>query len=326
MPLFIDSVLSSSPHWGRVGPEFAMLPDAQWEEQCRCISATVRAAQVFDITNVADYLYEGSSKEVYDLWKDFPRPMPPFMLTWFEWRTPLRILRQGQLEYCSEGRWFDFHGSLVVAIAREKDDYAYRIVIQPFARKRGEGTVGILPSIHFALTEQFEVVPPLGTPETVGAAWPGLDYSKWEEARGDLMEAWEYSSTIMHVPLLAMSLLNCRNVVTKDLRIPEALQRKHAKRGHPLQAVRYSVIEIQPIIHSVQKATGQRGYGRAAATIVRGHFKDYQSGKGLFGKYKGLFWWDQRTSLHAKAEYHLKSKTGPLDEAWKRDNDARLKP
>jgi len=27
--------------------------------------------------------------------------------------------------------------------------------------------------------------------------------------------------------------------------------------------------------------------------ITRGHFKDYRDGKGLFGKYQGLFWWDQ---------------------------------
>lgn len=31
---------------------------------------------------------------------------------------------------------------------------------------------------------------------------------------------------------------------------------------------------------------------KRALHICRGHFKNYSNGKGLFGKYKGLYWWD----------------------------------
>ena len=28
--------------------------------------------------------------------------------------------------------------------------------------------------------------------------------------------------------------------------------------------------------------------------ICRGHFKDYTRGRGLFGRFKGLYWWDSQ--------------------------------
>ena len=28
--------------------------------------------------------------------------------------------------------------------------------------------------------------------------------------------------------------------------------------------------------------------------LARGHFKDFRNGPGLFGKYKGIYWWDQQ--------------------------------
>jgi hypothetical protein len=31
---------------------------------------------------------------------------------------------------------------------------------------------------------------------------------------------------------------------------------------------------------------------KKALHIVRGHFKDYTKGSGLFGKYQGIYWWD----------------------------------
>ena len=33
---------------------------------------------------------------------------------------------------------------------------------------------------------------------------------------------------------------------------------------------------------------------RNALHFVRGHFKDFSHGGGLFGKYKGLYWWSPR--------------------------------
>ena len=48
-----------------------------------------------------------------------------------------------------------------------------------------------------------------------------------------------------------------------------------------------------------------------ALHICRGHFKDYRDGKGLFGKHKGLYWWDSTVKGNAnngeiKKDYALK--------------------
>ena len=31
-----------------------------------------------------------------------------------------------------------------------------------------------------------------------------------------------------------------------------------------------------------------------ALHICRGHFKDYRDGKGLFGRYKDIYWWESQ--------------------------------
>jgi len=52
-------------------------------------------------------------------------------------------------------------------------------------------------------------------------------------------------------------------------------------------------LEIEPM-KKVLKSEGnidEVGLQRALH-ICRGHFKDYSNGKGLFGKHKGLYWWD----------------------------------
>jgi hypothetical protein len=43
-----------------------------------------------------------------------------------------------------------------------------------------------------------------------------------------------------------------------------------------------------------------------ALHICRGHFKDYRNSAGLFGKYKGLYWWDMHTRGTEKAGVVIK--------------------
>ncbi len=43
---------------------------------------------------------------------------------------------------------------------------------------------------------------------------------------------------------------------------------------------------------------GAEGTGglKRALHIMRGHFKDYREGRGLFGKVHGMWWWDFRVT------------------------------
>lgn len=96
-----------------------------------------------------------------------------------------------------------------------------------------------------------------------------------------------------------VSLMHCKNVelVERDpyAGLPKSL-RKHGKR--PL--VRYHTLEIEPMrkVLRDEGGMGPNGEGlKQALHICRGHFKDYRQ-RGLFGKLKGLYWWDQ----HARGD------------------------
>lgn len=97
-----------------------------------------------------------------------------------------------------------------------------------------------------------------------------------------------------HTALLAISFLHCKNVYLHDVKPP--LQTVHNKaqkrRGvKPYQPVPYKVLDIRPM-REVLRTEGQseRVGTKKALHIARGHFRHYENGRGLFGKYKGTFW------------------------------------
>jgi len=88
-----------------------------------------------------------------------------------------------------------------------------------------------------------------------------------------------------------LSLLHCRNVEIVDKPAPPApILKQRAKKGIPY--IQYKTLEVKPLRKVTQG--GKRNSGEAepkALHFVRGHFKDFTA-KGLFGKYKGVYWWD----------------------------------
>ena len=54
----------------------------------------------------------------------------------------------------------------------------------------------------------------------------------------------------------------------------------------------FKTLEIEPMKRALKHEGQSETAGlKKALHICRGHFKDY-SKHGLFGKYKGLYWWD----------------------------------
>ncbi len=91
--------------------------------------------------------------------------------------------------------------------------------------------------------------------------------------------------------LLAMCLMHCKNVNVKDNAQPDPLSKKHlAKTGSPL--VRFKTLEIEPMTKALRSAGAVSNGLAKSLHLCRGHFKDYRQ-HGLFGKLKGLYWWDQ---------------------------------
>lgn len=89
----------------------------------------------------------------------------------------------------------------------------------------------------------------------------------------------------------ALALLHCKNIEVLDHFPDESKNRKRRKKGkQPL--VRYKTLRITESPFTKRyKQNSTREHGAATHT-VRGHFRDYSKGKGLFGnpKLKGIYW------------------------------------
>lgn len=95
--------------------------------------------------------------------------------------------------------------------------------------------------------------------------------------------------------MMALALMHCKNVELIDQPPPPALsKRAQKKHGQPL--VTYKVLKVNPMrtLHRVLDGEAvEHQETPRPLHICRGHFKDFRDGKGLFGKFKEIYWWDQ---------------------------------
>lgn len=294
---------------------------AEMDDYRLLICRTIRQAATFEVSNVAEYLYEGTSREVWHLGEDFPRPMPPFRTCWFEWKLPRRVMVGDHFEPLQIRGEFERVGCLIVCADGTKPWQLVNIQVHVFVEVIG-GTPGCLIIIQFYLDQDWQPRVELGEEgaKKIMYGYPGIRPELADVQDGEVGKEKMYLkelSTLWLPAALAISLLNCRNVETKTVSAPAALVKKHRKLRREV-AASHLMIEIQPMMAKIRNATGESGYGRNAAAIVRGHFKDYTKGAGLFGRNKGLFWWDQRVAapLSTTVEYRLKNSIGGLDSKW----------
>lgn len=122
---------------------------------------------------------------------------------------------------------------------------------------------------------------------------PGLSF----RANPRVGQFWSsYMSTI----LKTFSLCNCKNVrMREEKNAYEGRINRIRKAQKKPKMHRYHVLEIRPV-HALSSG-GQKGgsVGEYSLHICRGHFKDYRE-HGLFGKEKGVYWWDAH--VRGKAE------------------------
>jgi len=101
----------------------------------------------------------------------------------------------------------------------------------------------------------------------------------------------DFFNTILGISFMTISFMHCKNITIKEILPPEKVNRKRVKNNKkPL--VRYHVLNIEPMKTVLKRVGNIESNGfKKAIHICRGHFKNYQ-GAGLFGKHKGLYWWD----------------------------------
>ncbi len=101
--------------------------------------------------------------------------------------------------------------------------------------------------------------------------------------------------------LMALGLINCRNVKTQETGLIKLRHTKKQKRsGQPAWSVKYHTI-VLPGEGSVQQGSGNSLTHRTSSIHrVRGHFKTFTAEKPLLGQHVGTYWWGWQ--VRGKAE------------------------
>lgn len=88
-----------------------------------------------------------------------------------------------------------------------------------------------------------------------------------------------------------LSVLSCKNVVTKEILPPEKVNKKRLKNGK-LPLYSYHVLNVD-LSHGRKKIIGgsEKSDSHQRIHFQRGHFKQYAEQNKLFGKHTGLYWW-----------------------------------
>lgn len=88
-----------------------------------------------------------------------------------------------------------------------------------------------------------------------------------------------------------LAMMNCANISTIEHKAPEAFQKARAKSGKK-PFVSYHTVRVD--LDKTPRQVGAESLPGEAGTRLhkkRGHMKDYRKGKGLFGRYKGVWYW-----------------------------------
>jgi len=222
----------------------------------------------FEVTNVARYL-KGHEINKYDV----PRIRPPYGAVWFEWAT----LGLNDIEMQS---YDPTTGVYVEKATRKSLKTEGHLLVQI------EESNGLLSLCMFTYNESIE-----------GEIFPGhLPLVQCDKLGNLVPIANTYQgayipNSISAVVLMSLGFLNCKNVTILSNQPPYKLQAARTKKGkRPL--VTYHILEIKPMAKILRDEGHSETDGlKRALHICRGHFKDYAA-RGLFGRHKGMYWWD----------------------------------
>ncbi len=190
---------------------------------------------------------------------------------------------------------------LFVNIPRQGREYIWgplwhlRLYIKP------DGSVVLTPEGDALLLEE-----PMGEYKQV------LD-NEYEAGHGDYVDLFDKAhstfSPFLHTAMLTTSFLHCSNISYQPVTPPQKpLSNKQRRRGDiPRSHLTYHILDITPMrrVLRIEGREAQNGTQRALH-ICRGHFADYTEGRGLFGKYNGMYWIDQHVRGSASRGIALK--------------------
>ncbi len=284
------------------------------------VQTILQGATVYDVTNVSDYYFGGTSQEWFNPVEDFSCVRPPFSHFWMESRRPTQI--KSELGRSADLSRFPERVGVLGKVYDMDDD---------MTRKFSQGQVGI--RYKRFLTHEKEgqwVLEKLGGNIMEAKIVLGLQsYVNWGRVLTGPMQhtyCWlnengsmiEYLAKIEGVPghpgptegetkgfehftyptLMALDMIHTRNVRVVDVQLPPKLAKANLRR-RGLGSVRWKTITILPYTQRpvADAPDVVHGLGARPYQIMPGHYAHYGivgpggwlRGK-LFGKISGRFW------------------------------------
>jgi hypothetical protein len=304
-------------------------------------AAGLKATTFVDISPAAEWFYSGTDQEDWDYRDDFPSLAPPWEIAWLEFRTPrvinsrtlgkhhglidagiaamgmrlvgihvpekfqryaleadagLRIVQENQASYGVFANWGTkealderranidkaiAHGALCRWILKMDVVFALR---NGFHKPWSSCAFSLDPLGKPIIETMFSQITPDFKPALIAGA--DQNAASWGPC----------------LPFLfAISLLHCKNVSLELVPTSARIQRKRDRRYTP--GIRYKRLVVEPMREAMRRERTGAEPGdtvKHALHICRGHFKDYRE-KGLFGRYKGIYWWEQH--VRGDAQY-----------------------
>jgi hypothetical protein len=266
----------------------------------------IRESFLIDATPVSDYMLKGSDQEDWRVDRDFPHIAPPYSQFFLEFTAPDKIISKEHGESAWGNRsksWAILgRGSEIKDIGfdpnyqsqLEKMNIRWALAIQVFMRVDLDDLFmckGPLWQVQIFVTDtgQAALFPdksdvlmmsgPCG--ELIRVIKESAAYHK-KSLQEETILTQESLNPIVHTGLLTLSFLHCKNVTVAV---------KKSERRY--SGLLYHDIDIKPM-RKVLKTEGREDEvgSKNALSICRGHFRNYEEGRGLFGKHHGTYWVD----------------------------------
>lgn len=238
--------------------------------------------------NISDYYYKFAPTVYREFLNDFPNPVPPYDSMFME-VGPHPDLEMdtpsiGWALATYAGEEFEElrdRGYFLDSPNREamESGVASKIVVAHGFSYKAIGVCCLLCRFSYLLDGSGRML-----------VIPQLDLYGISENDEGFHDVSSICSNLFAVPLMALSFMNCKNVVMQSVE-PDAGINKERKKAGLDPFLRYHTINIEPMKAVLRTEGGIEANGlKKALHIVRGHFATYSPEKPLFGHFSGTVW------------------------------------
>lgn len=280
----------------------------------KAIPETLKTAVPVDVSEVGNWYYKEAEIPILDFRKDFPTLVSPWMAAVYEYKFPQYF---HSITADKKG-WYNapfvslYGQNLCAVLTQEKITNDFQSYLQgeseiwkEIKNQYPTDTVSFRQTLIIFIGDKHEIKP-IATIITL------LDqdgrYLKMAIPEDFVNKKHQDAIRNLLYPIyFAINLMHCKNVRTVDTVVEPKLRKLRLKVG------KESFAWKQIVIDSMRKRVADASHGgkgntvNLALRIARGHWKDYTNGKGLFGKLRGRYWWDDIADGSLGRNYAIKA-------------------